>query len=172
MEHGGVLVESGRARRSSADPRPHGGGSCSGTGDSRSNRGAARSESAVPRARCGNSAIAQRRATRQLEGNQRQRSSLIGREVGGWAPVAGPKNPSCRRVLFFGASPARCWFFLARLFFGAATSCAPLHISWPDGRAEGNALTNHRSKFEVRRPSHVIKSGRGNRRSLFCVKHS
>ena len=38
---------------------------------------------AVPRARCGNSAIAQRRATRQLEGNQRQRSSLIGREVGG-----------------------------------------------------------------------------------------
>ena len=43
----------------------------------------------------------QRRATRQLEGNQRKRSSLIGREVGGWAPVAGPKNPSCRRVLFF-----------------------------------------------------------------------
>jgi hypothetical protein len=29
MEHGGVLVESGRARRSSADPRLHGGGSCS-----------------------------------------------------------------------------------------------------------------------------------------------
>ena len=82
------------------------------------------------------------------------------------------KNPSCRRVLFFGASPARCWFFLANLLFGAATSCAPLHTSWPDGRAEGNVLTNHRSKFEVRRPSHVIKSGRGNRRSLFCVKHS
>ena len=77
-----------------------------------------------------------------------------------------------RRVLFFGASPARCWFFLANLLFGAATSCAPLHTSWPDGRAEGNVLTNHRSKFEVRRPSHVIKSGRGNRRSLFCVKHS
>ena len=47
----------------------------------------------------------QRRATRQLEGNQRKRSSLIGREVGGWAPVAGPKNPSCRLVLFFGAPP-------------------------------------------------------------------
>ena len=48
----------------------------------------------------------QRRATRQLEGNQRKRSSLIGREVGGWAPVAGPKNPSCRLVLFLGAPPA------------------------------------------------------------------
>ena len=47
----------------------------------------------------------QRRATRQLEGNQRKRSSLIGREVGGWAPVAGPKNPSCRLVLFLGAPP-------------------------------------------------------------------
>ena len=43
MGHGGVLVESGRAWLSSADPRLHGGGSCSGTGDSRSNRGAARS---------------------------------------------------------------------------------------------------------------------------------
>ena len=42
MEHGGVLVESGRARRASPDPRPHGGGCCSGTGDSRSSRGAAR----------------------------------------------------------------------------------------------------------------------------------
>ena len=61
---------------------------------------------AVPRARCGNSAIAQRRATRQLEGNQRQRSSLIGREVGGWAPVAGTKNRGCCLVLFFRLPPA------------------------------------------------------------------
>ena len=93
MEHGGVLVESDRARRASPDPRPHGGGCCSGTGDSRS--------TAAPRARCGNSAIAQRRATRQLEGNQQQRSSLIGREVGGWVPVAGTKNRGCCLVLFF-----------------------------------------------------------------------
>ena len=97
MGHGGVLIESGRARRSSADPRPHGGGCCSGTGDSRS--------TAAPRARCGNSAIAQRRAARQLEGNQRRRSSLIGREVGGWAPVAGTKNRGWRLVIFFGAPP-------------------------------------------------------------------
>ena len=94
MGHGGVLVESGRAWLSSADPRLHGGGSCSGTGDSRS--------TAAPRARCGNSAIAQRRVARQLEGNQRRRSSLIGREVGGWAPVAGTKNRGCCLVLFLG----------------------------------------------------------------------
>ena len=73
--------------------------SCSGTGDSGSNRGA------TWRARCGNSAIAQRRATRQLEGNQQQRSSLIGREVGGWVPVAGTKNRGCCLVLFFRYTP-------------------------------------------------------------------
>ena len=93
MGHGGVLIELGRARRSSADPRPHGGGCCSGTGDSRS--------TAAPRARCGNSAIAQRRATPQLEGNQQKRSSLIGREVGGWAPGGATKNLACCLVLFF-----------------------------------------------------------------------
>ena len=42
---------------------------------------------------------------RQLEGNQRQRSSLIGREVGGWAPVADTKNRGWRLVIFFGAPP-------------------------------------------------------------------
>ena len=49
MGHGGVLVdsESGRARRSSGDPRLHGGGCCGGTSDSRSSRGATRSRARV-----------------------------------------------------------------------------------------------------------------------------
>ena len=71
MGHGGVLVESGRARRSSADPRLHGGGSCSGTSDSRSNRGAARSHA--------RGVAIQRSPSGAWRGNQRQRSSLIGR---------------------------------------------------------------------------------------------
>jgi len=69
--------------------------SCSGTGDSGANRGT-----------CGNSAIAQRRTARQLEGNQRKRSSLISREVGGWVPVAGTKNRGWCLVLLGGRLPS------------------------------------------------------------------
>ena len=47
MGHGGVLVESGRARRSSGDPRLHVGGCCGGTSDSQSSRGATRSRARV-----------------------------------------------------------------------------------------------------------------------------
>ena len=86
------------------------------TGDSRS--------TAAPRARCGNLAIAQRRATRQLEGNQRRRSSLIGREVGGWAPVAGTKNRGCCLVLFGGAPPAPPLLYVSGRHSNLANLCS------------------------------------------------
>jgi hypothetical protein len=110
MGHGGVLVESGRARRSSADPRLHGGGSCSG-----------------PARAMWQFSDNQRRATRQLEGNQRKRSSLIGREVGGWAPVAGTKNPSWFWYFFLGSLLGS----LSPLFAVAQVSLSIATSRWP-----------------------------------------